>query len=316
MPINHPITRSSNHPIRLRASGRTPWRPFAVLFLAAPLWDQPFTLVEPDLDSDLSVSRVRLGEAVIDVGAERLQRQLPVEIPLGPRDFGAVQPAGDTHLDTARAEAQRRFDRLAHRAAERDALFELHRDRFGDQLRVELRLLDLLDVDEDLAARPLLDLLLQLVDFRPLAAYDDPRPGGVDVDLQLVRGALGLDLRDAGVREALLQGLAQRQILVQQLRVIAIRIPSRAPRLVEAEAESKRMNLLAHSYSFVVFFLAAVAVFFGAPARGRRFGAPSVATAITFSGRSDTRTVRCAVRFSTRNARPIGAGRTRFCDGP
>ena len=32
----------------------------------------------------------------------------------------------------------------------------------------------------------------------------------------------------------------------------------------------------------------------------------------TFSGRSDTCTVRCAVRFSTRNARPIGAGRTRF----
>ena len=47
-----------------------------------------------------------------------------------------------------------------------------------------------------------------------------------------------------------------------------------------------------------------------------RFGALSPATTATFSGRSATRTVKCAVRFSTRYARPIGAGRTRFCDGP
>src|SRR6188768_1273106 len=95
-----------------------------------------------------------------------------------------------------RPDTQRRFDRLAHRAAERDALLELHRHRLADQLRVELRLLDLLDVDEDLAVGLLLDLLLQLVDFRALAADDDPWARGVDVDLQLVGRALDLDLRD------------------------------------------------------------------------------------------------------------------------
>ena len=35
-----------------------------------------------------------------------------------------------------------------------------------------------------------------------------------------------------------------------------------------------------------------------------------------FAGRSATPTVRCAVRLTTRNARPIGAGRTRFMLGP
>ena len=35
-----------------------------------------------------------------------------------------------------------------------------------------------------------------------------------------------------------------------------------------------------------------------------------------FAGRSLTATVRCVVRFTTRNARPIGAGRTRFMPGP
>src|SRR5581483_3954465 len=215
-------------------------------------------------------------------------------------DLGAVQPAGDAHLDAAGAEAQRRFDRLAHRAAEGDAFLELHGDRLGNQLRVELRLLDLLDVDEDLAAGALLDFLLQLVDFRSLAADDDAGPRGVDVDLQPVDGALGLDLRHAGMREALLEGLAQIEILVQQLGVVAVRVPARPPRFVEPEPEPERVNLLAHSYSFASFaglagFAAARARFFGAAA-----SPPVLPTATIFSGRSLTCTVSCADRVRTR----------------
>src|SRR5262249_61890883 len=88
--------------------------------------------------------------------------------------------------------------------------------------------------------------LLQLVDLRPLAADDDPGPGGVDVDLQLVGSALDFDLRDAGVGEALLERVAQLEILVQQLRVVAVREPARTPRLVEAEPEAVWMNFLTH----------------------------------------------------------------------
>src|SRR4030095_12206277 len=187
------------------------------------------------------------------VGAERLQRELPVQVPLGARDLGAVQAARHAHLDPARAEAQRRLDGLAHRAAERHALLELHRDRLGDRLAVELRLLDLLDVDEDLAVGPLLDLGLQLVDFRPLAADDDARARGVDVDLQLVGRALDLDLADAGVREALLQAVAQLEILVQQLRVVLVGEPARPPGLVEAEPKAVRMDFLTH-YAFASLF--------------------------------------------------------------
>src|SRR5260221_6027821 len=305
----------------LRSRLRATRRAFPVFLFAAPLRHQALTLVEPYLDADLAVGRVGFREAVVDVGAQRLQRQLTVQIPFGPGNFGAVQAAGDAHLDAARAEAQRRFDRLANRAAERHALFELHRHRLGDQLSVELRLLDLLDVDEHLATGLLLNFLLQFVDFRPLAADDDAGARRVDVDLQPVDRALGLDLRDAGVREALLQRGAQLEVLVQQLRVIAVREPPRAPRLVEPEAESERVNFLTHSYSFacVADFCRATSDFVDlAVLRCGRFGRLSadVPTATTFSGRSDTCTVRCAVRFSTRNARPIGAGRTRLADGP
>src|SRR5512138_1624962 len=163
--------------------------------------------VDPGLDPDLTERGVGLVEAEVEVGAQGVQRQLAVQVPLGARDLGAVQAPGDADLDAARAEAQRRVHRLAHGAAEGDPFLELQRHRLGDQLRVELGLQDLLDVDEDLLARALLDLLLELVDLLPLAADDDARARGVDGDLQLVGRALDLDAADAGVGEALLEVL-------------------------------------------------------------------------------------------------------------
>src|SRR6186997_678874 len=179
--------------------------PFAVFLFAATLRHETLALVQPHLDTDLPVCRARFGEAVIDVRAERLQGELAVEVPFRARDLRAVQPSRDAHLDATRAEAQRRLDGLAHRPAERHALFELHRHRLRDELRVELWFLDLLNIDEDLAVGPLLDFLLQLVDFGPLAADDDAGPRGIDVDLQLVGGALGFDLGNARVCKSLLQ---------------------------------------------------------------------------------------------------------------
>src|SRR5215210_3351718 len=111
---------------------------------------------------------------------------------------------------------------------------------------------------------------------------------------------------------------------MEKLGVVAIRVPARAPRLVEAEAEPVWVNFLAHDLSYA--FAAAVLrllVFLAAPAAPPAFFAraglaasPSPATRAILSGCSATFTVRCAVRFTTRNARPIGAGRTRFIDGP
>src|SRR5262249_62201156 len=101
-----------------------------------------------------------------------------------------------------------------------------------------------------------------LVDFRSLAADDDARTRGVDVDFQPVRRARGLDLRDAGVREALLERLLQPDVLVQQLRVVLVGVPQGLPCLVDTEPVSERVNLLAHGYSFA--FLARGFLAFGA----------------------------------------------------
>src|SRR5438552_2866226 len=91
---NWVISSSGNSITRLPNSCAplgSPRSALSVFFFSAPQRHQALALVEPHLDADLSVGGVRLGEAVIDVRAQRLQRQLSVQIPLRARDFGAVQ---------------------------------------------------------------------------------------------------------------------------------------------------------------------------------------------------------------------------------
>ena len=59
-------------------------------------------------------------------------------------------------------------------------------------------------------------------------------------------------LADAGVGEALLQVLLEREVLVQQVRVFLLGVPAAAPGLGVPEAEPDRMDFLTHRscYSF------------------------------------------------------------------
>src|SRR5262249_1219078 len=98
----------------------------------------------------------------------------PLEIPLGTSDFSAVQTTRNPYLDTLGAEPLRVLDRASHRSAERNALLELLGDLFGLKLSVQLRLMDLLNVDVHFPPGPVLHLAFALVDFRALPPDDDP----------------------------------------------------------------------------------------------------------------------------------------------
>src|SRR5205085_7359152 len=129
----------------------------------------------------------------------------------------------------------------------------------------------------------------------------------VDRDLQLVGGALDLDLRVAGVREALLELLAQLDVLEQELSVLrALCEPARVPRLRVTETEPDGMDLLTHGSSYVVAA--------GVPAEGarrvRRRGTGCVAPSVPSSK------VTWHVRLWMGNARPMGAGWMRLSMGP
>src|SRR5262249_32037542 len=92
-----------------------------VFLLLAPR--DVLALIDPALHANHSVSGVGFGGTEIDVRAKRLQRQAALQVPLFAGDFRAVQPAGYANFDALAAEAKSGVNRLAHGAAERNALF-------------------------------------------------------------------------------------------------------------------------------------------------------------------------------------------------
>src|SRR5882724_11217100 len=133
-------------------------------------------LEDPHLHADRPVRRVGGGEAVVDVGPQRVERHAAVAVPLAARDLTAAQPARAGDADAVGAEPQRGGHGLLHGAPERHALLELERHVLGHELGVELGTDDLRDVEVDLLARARLQLVLELLPFRALEADDDAGP--------------------------------------------------------------------------------------------------------------------------------------------
>src|SRR6266851_98012 len=209
--------------------------------------------VDPYLDADDAVRRVRLGLPVVDVGAQRVQRHATPAVPLAAAHFRAAQASRDLHAHALGAKALRALDGLFHGAAERDAFLQLIGDRSGYQEGIDLGLADLLDRDPDALARHRLERAPQLFDLDAALANDDAWLGRVDRDRDHVRRALDFDLGHARVGHAGHDVLADLDVLEQQQRVlVASGEPAALPVLdrpladFDTQAEARRVNFLAH----------------------------------------------------------------------
>src|SRR5215831_2945173 len=208
---------------------------------------QHLALEDEDLDADRAVGGAGLREAVLDVGAQRVQGHAALAVPLGARDLGAVQAARAGDLDALGAEAHGVLHRALHGAAEHHALLELAGDRVGDELRIQLGLPDLLDVHVHRHAHQALQGVAQTLDVLALLADDHAGTRGVDRDARVLGGALDHHLAHGGVRELLLQVLADLDVLGEHPgEVLGVRVPLLAPVAVHREAEAGRVDLLSH----------------------------------------------------------------------
>src|SRR5438552_1533720 len=204
-------------------------------------------LEHPHLDTDHAVCRLRLGKAVIDVGAQRMQRDPTLAIPFRARDLDAVQPARAHDLDALSAEPHRVLHRAFHRAAEHDPLFELLRDRVGDELGIDLGLADLLDIQAHFGAHHLAQARAQRLDVLALLADDDTRPRAMDGDARVFCRPLDRDLADGGVGELLAEIVADLDVFVQRRReMLAVRVPLRGPVTIDRETKAGRIDFLSH----------------------------------------------------------------------
>src|SRR5919202_515599 len=236
---------------RSTAVGAGGGRPRRGGLLAGQLALRDVALVDQDLHADPAEGRAGLVEPVVDVRPEGVQRHAPLAVELRAAHLGAAEAARALHPDPLGAGAQRGLHALAHGAAEGDAARELLGDALGDQLRVDLGVAHLEDVQLDLLARQLLELRADAVGLRAAAPDHDARAGGVDVDADPVPGALDLDAADARALHALRHELADGHVLLD---VVAVALPAlgpgrEPPALVlggDAEAEPVRVDLLPH----------------------------------------------------------------------
>src|SRR4029453_17527778 len=98
------------------------------------------------------------------------------------------------------------------------------------------------------------ELLTQLLDVGALLADDQAGARGMDGDAALLVRALDDALGDRRLLQLVLQVLADLDVLVQQVAVLAsVGEPARIPRAVDAEAQADRIDFLAHQGASLFF---------------------------------------------------------------
>src|SRR3954468_16183397 len=208
---------------------------------------EELALEDPDLDAAGTERRERGRHAVVDVGAQRVQRHAAFAVPLHARDFGAAKTARAVDTNAFGAKTHRRLHRPLHGAAERDAALELLGDRFGDQGSVEFGLADFHDVDDDVGSRDVGNPLAQLVDVGALLADHHTRSRPMDRHAAPLVRTLDPDAGDGRLLEFLVQDLADLDVFMQQLAVLVLAgEPTRIPRPVDAETKSDWIDFLTH----------------------------------------------------------------------
>src|SRR6201992_988842 len=210
---------------------------------------EDLTLEDPDLDAAGTERGERRRHAVINIGAQRMQRHPPLAIPFHPGDFSAAETTRAVDTNTLGPKKHRRSHRALHGTAECDAALELLRDRFGNQGCVELRLADFDNVDDDIGRSDVGDALAQLVDVGALLADHDAGTRRMDRHPALLVRTLDHDPGDGRLLEFLVQDLADLHILMQQLAVFVLAgEPTGIPRTVDADAQPDWIDLLTHRF--------------------------------------------------------------------
>src|ERR1700676_3414193 len=200
-----------------RIATRTPDIAFGhLLVLRHRVVLQNLALEDPHLDAAGAVGGEAGGNSVVDVRPQRMQRHAAFAVPLHAGDLGAAEATRAVDADAAGAQPHGRLHRALHGAPKGDTALELLRDRFSHQLRVELRLPDLDDVDHDIGIGELGDLLAQLLDVGALLADHHARPRRLDGHAALLVRPLDDDLGHRRLLELLHHFLAVLDVLEQQ----------------------------------------------------------------------------------------------------
>jgi len=210
-----------------------------------PFGRQNIAFINPDFDADDTKGGVRFRQTIVDISAQGVQGDFPLDFFLGASDFRSTQPPANHDANAFCIGAHGFLHCLLHGAAEGDALLQLFRDTAPDQVGIEFGLANLQDVETHALLGFLLKRGTQSIDLFATLANDDTRFGGMNNDRDLVcGGALDLDTRDSRVRQLFLDHLTQFEILREKILIITLSVPARLPAFYDAEPEPYGMHFM------------------------------------------------------------------------
>jgi hypothetical protein len=136
----------------------------------------------PHLDANFAIHGLSFRQSIIDVSAQRVQRRTTFFVLLGTGNFSTAETATALNLDAFGTNTHSSLNRHFHGATEGDTSGQLLSDALAYQLGIQLRTLDFEDVDLNVFAGDLLQLVLNLVNFLAAFANYHTRTSRVDSD--------------------------------------------------------------------------------------------------------------------------------------
>lgn len=123
---------------------------------------------------------MRLGIVIINIGAQRLERNLALHFLLRAGDFRATQTATDNDFNALRARAHCLLHCLFHGTTEGDALLQLLGNALGNQKGIQFWLANLQNIQPDLFASLVLKMLAEVLHLLTTFPNHNARLGGMD----------------------------------------------------------------------------------------------------------------------------------------
>src|SRR3989338_2371562 len=211
------------------------------------------SFVNPGLDADHSIGGMRLSTGEIDIGAERMEGDLPAGQPFATGHFSAAQAAADLDFHALhRLVGLPLIEHPFQDAPERQTLLQLFRYLLAHQHRVGLRALHFLDFHLELdffaGKKLLLDGAGQIFDAGTAATDEHARTGRVDDQPDGVRGTLDLHRSDSGRLPLAHNERAHLYVLAQLLPIHFLTPePARLPVGRNAETDASWIDFIAHN---------------------------------------------------------------------
>ena len=208
-----------------------------------------FTARHPYFNADNAHIGFRLGNAVIHVIFEGMQRHSSFAIPFSAGDFNAVQSSGAHNLNAFHAQSHGARHGAAHGAAKHNSPFQLRGDIQRNQFRVGIRLRHFLDIHKNVFHfADLAQLNAQLVDAFAFFAYQNPRSPRMNDDMHMTGSPFYLHQTNIRLRVCFLDMTPHFGVFNDDSGEIApFGVPARAPVTAYRQTKTNRINFTPHN---------------------------------------------------------------------